>query len=211
MVKSKSSRRWLDEHFKDKYVKDISDSGYRSRASYKLLEMQKKDSFMRPGMTIVDLGAAPGGWPQIALSVVGAKGKILATDILPMEPITGVDFIQGDFSKEEVFDDLVSRIGDSPVDLVISDMAPNISGVKERDRAESLRLNLLTVDMAQTYLKNKGVAVMKTFQNPQVANLVEEIKNSFSSVRIVKPAASRKESSEVYVVAQGFRALGSRG
>ena len=126
----------MDEHFKDKYVKDISDSGYRSRASYKLLEMQKKDSFMRPGMTIVDLGAAPGGWSQIALSVVGAKGKILATDILPMEPITGVDFIQGDFSNEEVFDDLVLRIGDSPVDLVISDMAPNISGVKERDRAE---------------------------------------------------------------------------
>ena len=154
----------MDEHFKDKYVKDISDSGYRSRASYKLLEMQKKDSFMRPGMTIVDLGAAPGGWSQIALSAVGAKGKILATDILPMEPITGVDFIQGDFSNEEVFDDLVLRIGDSPVDLVISDMAPNISGISAIDQPRCIYLAELALEFARSILKPGAYFLVKVFQ-----------------------------------------------
>lgn len=205
MVKSKSSRRWLDEHFKDKYVKDISDSGYRSRASYKLLEMQKKDSFMRPGMTIVDLGAAPGGWSQIALSVVGAKGKILATDILPMEPITGVDFIQGDFSNEEVFDDLVLRIGDSPVDLVISDMAPNISGISAIDQPRSIYLAELALEFARSILKPGAYFLVKVFQGEGTDAYKALILRYFQKVKIRKPNASRARSKEFYFLAEGFK------
>ena len=204
MVKSKSSRRWLDEHFKDKYVKDISDSGYRSRASYKLLEMQKKDSFMRPGMTIVDLGAAPGGWSQIAQSVVGAKGKILATDILPMEPITGVDFIQGDFSNEEVFDDLVSRIGDSPVDLVISDMAPNISGMSAIDQPRCIYLAELALEFARSILKPGAYFLVKVFQGEGTEAFKEQLSHHFHKVKIRKPDASRARSKEFYFLAEGF-------
>ena len=204
MVKSKSSRRWLDEHFKDKYVKDISDSGYRSRASYKLLEMQKKDSFMRPGMTIVDLGAAPGGWSQIALSVVGAKGKILATDILPMEPITGVDFIQGDFSNEKVFDDLVLRIGDSPVDLVISDMAPNISGISAIDQPRSIYLAELALEFARSILKPGAYFLVKVFQGEGTDAYKALILRHFQKVKIRKPNASRARSKEFYFLAEGF-------
>ena len=204
MVKSKSSRRWLDEHFKDKYVKDISDSGYRSRASYKLLEMQKKDSFMRPGMTIVDLGAAPGGWSQIALSVVGAKGKILATDILPMEPITGVDFIQGDFSNEEVFDDLVLRIGDSPVDLVISDMAPNISGISAIDQPRCIYLAELALEFARSILKPGAYFLVKVFQGEGTDAYRAHILRYFEKVKIRKPNASRARSKEFYFLAEGF-------
>ena len=204
MVKSKSSRRWLDEHFKDKYVKDISDSGYRSRASYKLLEMQKKDSFMRPGMTIVDLGAAPGGWSQIALSVVGAKGKILATDILPMEPITGVDFIQGDFSNEEVFDDLVLRIGDSPVDLVISDMAPNISGISAIDQPRCISLAELALEFARSILKPGAYFLVKVFQGDGTEAFKEQVSHHFNKVKIRKPDASRARSKEFYFLAEGF-------
>ena len=204
MVKSKSSRRWLDEHFKDKYVKDISDSGYRSRASYKLLEMQKKDSFMRPGMTIVDLGAAPGGWSQIALSVVGAKGKILATDILPMEPITGVDFIQGDFSNEEVFDDLVLRIGDSPVDLVISDMAPNISGISAIDQPRCIYLAELALEFARSILKPEAYFLVKVFQGEGTDAYRAHILRYFEKVKIRKPNASRARSKEFYFLAEGF-------
>ena len=205
MVKSKSSRRWLDEHFKDKYVKDISDSGYRSRASYKLLEMQKKDSFMRPGMTIVDLGAAPGGWSQIALSVVGAKGKILATDILPMEPITGVDFIQGDFSNEEVFDDLVLRIGDSPVDLVISDMAPNISGISAIDQPRCIYLAELALEFARSILKPGAYFLVKVFQGEGTDAYKALILRYFQKVKIRKPNASRARSKEFYFLAEGFK------
>ena len=204
MVKSKSSRRWLDEHFKDKYVKDISDSGYRSRASYKLLEMQKKDSFMRPGMTIVDLGAAPGGWSQIALSAVGAKGKILATDILPMEPITGVDFIQGDFSNEEVFDDLVLRIGDSPVDLVISDMAPNISGISAIDQPRCIYLAELALEFARSILKPGAYFLVKVFQGEGTDAYKAHVLRYFQKVKIRKPNASRARSKEFYFLAEGF-------
>ena len=204
MVKSKSSRRWLDEHFKDKYVKDISDSGYRSRASYKLLEMQKKDSFMRPGMTIVDLGAAPGGWSQIALSAVGAKGKILATDILPMEPITGVDFIQGDFSNEEVFDDLVLRIGDSPVDLVISDMAPNISGISAIDQPRCIYLAELALEFARSILKPEAYFLVKVFQGEGTDAYRGHLLRYFEKVKIRKPNASRARSKEFYFLAEGF-------
>ena len=204
MVKSKSSRRWLDERLKDKYVKDIADSGYRSRASYKLLEMQKKDSFMRPGMTIVDLGAAPGGWSQIALSAVGAKGKILATDILPMEPITGVDFIQGDFSNEEVFDDLVLRIGDSPVDLVISDMAPNISGISAIDQPRCIYLAELALEFARSILKPGAYFLVKVFQGEGTDAYKAHILRYFHKVKIRKPNASRARSKEFYFLAEGF-------
>jgi len=204
MVKSKSSRRWLDERLKDKYVKDIADSGYRSRASYKLLEMQEKDGFMRPGMTIVDLGAAPGGWSQIAMSFVGPKGKIFATDILPMEPITGVDFIQGDFSKDEVFDDLVSLIADSPVDLVISDMAPNISGISAIDQPRCISLAELALEFARSILKPGAYFLVKVFQGEGTEAFKEQVLHHFHKVKIRKPDASRARSKEFYFLAEGF-------
>ena len=204
MVKSKSSRRWLDERLKDKYVRDISDSGYRSRASYKLLEMQEKDSFMRPGMTIVDLGAAPGGWSQIAMSFVGPKGKVFATDILPMEPITGVDFIQGDFSKDEVFDDMVSLIADSPVDLVISDMAPNISGISAIDQPRCICLADLALEFARSILKPGAYFLVKMFQGEGTEAFKEQLSHHFHKVKIRKPDASRARSKEFYMLAEGF-------
>ena len=204
MLKSKSTRRWLDEHFKDKYVKDISDSGYRSRASYKLLEMQEKDTFISPGMTIVDLGAAPGGWSQVALKIVGAKGRILAADILPMQPITGVDFIQGDFTEEEVFDDLVSQIGDSPVDLVISDMAPNISGIRAIDQPRCIYLAELALDLARSILKPGAYFLVKAFQGEGVDAYKREILRHFQTVKVKKPDASRARSKEFYLLAEGF-------
>ena len=159
----------------------------------------------------MELGGAPGGWTQYIEQKIPQHGRLITVDPLAVKTGQKSIHICGLVGSDPVNRRIAEILNGTKVDIVISDMAPNISGVKERDRAESLRLNLLTVDMAKTYLKNKGVAVMKTFQNPQVANLVEEIKNSFSSVRIVKPAASRKESSEVYVVAQGFRSLGGPG
>mgnify|MGYP003327300389 CR=1 FL=1 len=205
MVKSKSSKRWLRERAQDEYVKKSKREGYRSRASFKLLEIQKKDRFIKRGRTVVDLGSAPGGWSQVAKHLVGHQGMVFASDILPMEPIPGVNFIQGDFTKKAVFEQLTAEIRGGLVDLVISDMAPNISGVRSRDQAESARLNDLAIDLVRKYLKSGGSVVMKTFQGPEVVKLVEEMKNYFSSVRIVKPKASRKMSSEVYVVAMGFR------
>ena len=209
--RSRSSQHWLERQEKDQYSKKARSQGHPSRALYKLEQLDERFRLFFEVRYVLELGGAPGGWTQYVEKKIPYNGRLITVD--PLDVKTGQKSIHicGLVGSDLVDRRIAENVTGTKVDIVISDMAPNISGVKERDRAESLRLNLLTVDMAKTYLKNKGAAVMKTFQNPQVGNLVEEIKNSFSSVRIVKPAASRKESSEIYVVAQGFRSKHSTG
>lgn len=203
--KSKSSRRWMQEHVDDYYVKQANKEGYRSRAVYKLMEINDKDHLLRPGMTVVDLGAAPGGWSQVAVREVGEKGRVIALDILPMDPIAGVEFIQGDFREDVVFEQLLAIVGDKPVDLVISDIAPNISGVNAIDQPRSMYLVELGLDLAQRVLKPNGVFVTKLFQGEGSDAFIAECKKSFGRVVVRKPKASRPRSREVYLLASGFK------
>ncbi len=205
MARSKSSARWLKEHVNDPFVKQAQKDGYRSRASYKLLALNEKDKLIKPGMLVIDLGSAPGGWSQIATELVGEKGKVIASDILPMDALPDVDFIQGDFTEESVFNEIMGVIADRPVDVVISDMAPNLSGVASADQAGSIYLIELALDMAQQVLKPKGSFVAKAFQGEGYEEFVKEVRNHFDSVVIRKPEASRARSREVYVVGRGFK------
>ncbi|UTF59711.1 23S rRNA (uridine(2552)-2'-O)-methyltransferase RlmE [Gilvimarinus sp. DA14] len=205
MARSKSSKRWLQEHFSDQYVKQSQRDGYRSRASYKLLEIDKKDRLFRPGMTVVDLGAAPGGWSQVAAERVGHKGKVLASDILSMDSIAGVEFIQGDFTEDSVFDALMSAIDGSPVDLVISDMAPNMSGVDAVDQPKAMYLVELALDMARQILTPGGAFVAKVFQGEGFEPWLAEVRASFAKVVTRKPDASRARSREVYIVGRDYK------
>lgn len=205
MARSKSSHRWLQEHVNDPYVKQAQKEGYRSRASYKLIELNERDRLIRPGMLVIDLGAAPGGWSQVAARLVGEKGRVLATDILPMDAIVNVDFIQGDFTDEAVFNQILDALGDRPVDLIISDIAPNISGIDSADQASSMYLVELALDMARRVLKPKGNFVAKVFQGVGSDAYLKDLRSSFEKVSIRKPAASRSRSREVYVVARGFK------
>jgi len=204
VARTKSSRRWLDEHFNDPYVKRAQQDGYRSRAVYKLLEIQEKDHLLRPGMTVVDLGAAPGGWSQVAAPLVGAKGRIVALDILPMDALPDVEFIQGDFREEEVLDALLARLGDARVDLVMSDMAPNISGMKAVDQPRSMYLAELALDMALRVLAPGGDFLVKVFQGEEYDAYLREVRKRFGKVLIRKPKASRPRSREVYVLARNL-------
>lgn len=205
MSRSKSSHSWLREHFNDPYVKQSQKEGYRSRASYKLQELQKKDRLIRPGMTVVDLGAAPGGWSQVVAELVGHKGRVLASDILTMDALAGVDFVQGDFTEASVFEKLQQLLGEDGADLVISDMAPNMSGVRGVDQPASMYLVELSVDMARRVLKPGGAFVSKVFQGEGFDDLIRDLRSSYTSVVTRKPGASRPRSREVYVVARGFR------
>lgn len=205
MARSKSSDRWLKEHFDDVWVKKSRQDGYRSRASYKLIDLDSKDRLFRPGQTVVDLGAAPGGWTQVAVEKVGDKGVVVASDILPMDPIAGVDFVQGDFTEQSVFDELMAVLGDRPVDVVISDMAPNMSGNPAADIPRAMALVELALDMATQVLRPGGVFVAKVFQGEGFDSLLAEMKRSFSSVVSRKPDSSRARSREVYLVCKGFR------
>lgn len=205
MARSKSSGRWLDEHVNDPYVKQAQKDGYRSRASYKLLELNEKDKLIRPGMLIMDLGSAPGGWSQVAGRLAGDKGRVLATDILPMDSLENVDFIQGDFTEESVFNQILDLLGERRPDLVISDMAPNISGVDAADQAASMYLVELALDMARQVLKPKGNFVAKVFQGEGFDEYVKAVRMSFQTVVVRKPAASRPRSREVYLVGKGFK------
>jgi len=205
MARSKSSKGWLQEHFKDPYVKQSQQDGYRSRASYKLLEMNKKDRFIRPGMTVVDLGAAPGGWSQVATELIGDNGVVIASDILLMDGIAGVEFIQGDFTEEAVFDELMEVIANRKVNLVISDMAPNMSGMVDVDQPKAMYLVELALDMAQKILGNGGCFVAKVFQGEGFDTLLSDVRQHFTSVVTRKPDASRARSREVYWVAKGFK------
>ncbi|MDH3354226.1 MAG: 23S rRNA (uridine(2552)-2'-O)-methyltransferase RlmE [Chromatiales bacterium] len=206
MVKrSKTSKNWLEEHFSDEYVQRAQQEGYRSRASYKLLEINKKDRLVKPGMTVVDLGAAPGGWSQIAANLVGDRGKVVALDILDMDPIPDVDFVLGDFQEESVLEELMATINGRPVDLVMSDMAPNSSGVKAIDQPRSIYLCELALELALSVLKPDGNMVVKVFQGEGSEEFLKACRQSFAKVVIRKPDASRGRSREIYLVAQGRR------
>lgn len=205
MARSKSSARWLKEHVNDPFVKQAQKDGYRSRASYKLKELSDKDKLIKPGMLVIDLGSAPGGWSQVASELVGDHGKLIASDILPMDPLPGVDFIQGDFTEEAVFDQIMAAIGGQPVDVVISDMAPNLSGISSADQAASIYLIELALDMANQVLKPKGGFVAKAFQGEGYEAFVAQVREQFDSVVIRKPDSSRARSREVYVVGRGFK------
>ena len=205
MARSKSSANWLREHVEDIYVQKAQQDGYRTRASYKLLELDEKDRLIRPGMTVVDLGSAPGGWSQVVAQKVGDHGTVLASDILPMDPIAGVDFIQGDFTEESVFNQLMAVIGNKPVGLVISDMAPNMSGMSSIDQPGAMYLVELALDMARQVLSEGGDFVAKVFQGEGYDAYLSEVRESFEKVHIRKPKASRPRSREVYLVAKGFR------
>jgi len=203
MARSKSSKQWLTEHFDDQYVRLAQQRGLRSRSAFKLQELQDRFDLIRPGMTIIDLGAAPGGWCQIAQPLVGEAGRIIALDILAMEPLTGVEFIQGDFTEDEPLAHLEASLAGMPVDLVLSDMAPNMSGIATVDQAKAMYLAELALDFAQAHLKPGGAFVVKIFQGTDFDRFVGQVRSLFRKVRLVKPKASRPRSREVYLLAQG--------
>jgi 23S rRNA (uridine2552-2'-O)-methyltransferase len=205
MARTKSSTRWMQEHFDDEYVKMAQKLSYRSRAVFKLKEIQDKDHILKPGMRIVDLGAAPGGWSQYAKQFLGDQCQILALDILEMEPIVGVEFIQGDFREQAVFDQLMQALEGKRVDLVMSDMAPNMSGSKGVDQPRSLYLGELALEMAQSVLAKDGAFLVKLFQGEGFENYCRQVQQSFTKVLIRKPKASRPRSNEVYLLARGFK------
>ena len=197
-----SSGRWLKEHFSDIYVKRAKSEGFRARSTYKLLEINERYKIIKSGMVVVDLGAAPGGWSQYVVREVGQKGKVFALDILPMQPITGVEFIQGDFTNDEVVKALYDKLGARKTDLVLSDMAPNLSGVRVVDDMRSMELAEKAFKFAKLVLGPNGVFLTKTFQSGEFKNLLQELRKSFSEVKVIKPEASRARSSEVFLLAR---------
>lgn len=203
--RSKSSRRWVSEHESDAFVRRARQEGWRSRAVFKLEEIQRKDRVIRPGMVVVDLGAAPGGWSQYVRHVMGERGEVLAVDILPMDPVAGVTYIQGDFCDEEVLEKLEDSLEGKKVDLVLSDMAPNISGITAVDQPRAMYLAELALDFARSHLAAGGALVTKVFQGEGFQEFIAELRASFESVRTRKPAASRARSREVYAVARNYR------
>jgi 23S rRNA (uridine2552-2'-O)-methyltransferase len=203
--RSKSSGRWLEEHFSDPYVRRAQKSGLRSRAAFKLEELDAVEKLLYQGAVIVDLGAAPGGWSQYAARRLGGKGRVLALDLLPMDAIAGVEFIQGDFREQAALDALLAQLGGRRVDLVLSDMAPNITGVDVVDHARAADLEGLALDFARQVLGPDGVLVMKVFQGAGFQELLAEARRAFRGVRMRKPGASRRRSSETYLVARGPR------
>jgi 23S rRNA (uridine2552-2'-O)-methyltransferase len=205
MARSKTSKKWLDEHVNDPYVKKAQADGYRSRASYKLLEINEKDKLITPGSTVMDLGAAPGGWSQIIAPIIGDNGTLIASDILHMESIRGATFIQGDFTEEAVYNQILEALNEKPVDVVVSDMAPNLSGVNTTDQYASIYLVELALDMARNVLKPGGNFCAKVFQGVGYEEYVKDVRTSFNKVVVRKPAASRPRSREVYIVAKGFK------
>ena len=205
MARSRSSGRWLSEHFSDEYVKQAQALGYRSRAVFKLKELDERESLFKPGMSIVDLGAAPGGWSQFASERVGNSGKIIALDLLSMEDLPGVSFIQGDFREASVLMRMMDELNGRSVDLVLSDMAPNMSGNRVVDQSRGMYLAELALETVKEILKPGGVFVTKLVQGPDVDNYVREVRLSFEKVSVRKPKASRDRSPEVYLVARGKR------
>lgn len=204
MARSPSSKQWLKEHFDDAYVKRSQEEGYRSRASYKLKEIQEKDRLITSGMTVVDLGAAPGGWSQVAAELVGDHGRVIASDILPMDALADVEFIQGDFTENEVLDQILSAVGEEGADLVISDMAPNMSGMKAIDQPRVMYLAELALDLARTVLKPEAYFLVKLFQGADFDEFHRQMQTSFRSVKSRKPKASRSRSREIYLLGSQF-------
>lgn len=204
MSKSKSSRRWLDRHVNDPYVQRSLVDGYRSRAAYKLLEIQERDRILSPGMRVLDLGAAPGSWSQVACRLIGPSGRVIALDLLPMAPLDGVEILEGDFREESVLARLQETLGDAPLDLVMSDMAPNMSGTAIVDQSRAIYLVELALDLARQQLKPGGTLVLKLFQGSGFDAFLRDLRGSFRQVANRKPKSSRPESRELYLVAKGF-------
>ena len=207
MARSRSSGRWLSEHFSDEYVKQAQALGYRSRAVFKLKELDEKDRLLKPGMVVVDLGAAPGGWSQYAAECIGKRGAIIALDLLPVEPLPGVTFFQGDFREDAVLQTLMDHLAGREVDLVMSDMAPNMSGNRVVDQARGMHLAELALDTAKDILRPGGTFVTKLFQGPDVDAYVASARSLFSKGSMRKPKASRDRSPEVYLVGSGRKSL----
>ncbi|MBR7887528.1 23S rRNA (uridine(2552)-2'-O)-methyltransferase RlmE [Marinomonas sp. A79] len=205
MARSKSSNNWMKEHFDDPYVKKSQQDGYRSRASYKLIEINEKDKLFRPAMRIVDLGAAPGGWSQVAAKLVGDKGTIVASDILEMAPLPGVSFVQGDFTEQDVYEAILAEIGEEKADLVISDMAPNMSGNSSSDQPQAMYLVELALDMAAQVLRPGGNFLVKVFQGEGFEEYLKTMRAQFGSVITRKPDASRARSREVYLLGRQYK------
>lgn len=204
MKRTNSSARWLDEHRNDYYVKQARKVGYRSRAAFKLLEIDERDRLLKPGMVVIDLGAAPGGWSSVAKQKVGERGKVFALDILPMEALPGVEFLQGDFNEESTVNELLKRVDNHQVDLVMSDMAPNITGIAIVDQLKIFQLSEQAFELAKQVLKPGGNFLVKVFHGQGFDAFLKAIKTSFSTVHIRKPKSSRDRSSEVYIVAMHF-------
>ena len=207
MARSKSSQRWLTEHFNDPFVKMAHKDGYRSRASYKLLEIQEKDRILRPGMTVIDLGSTPGGWSQVTSRVVGDDGTLIASDILPMDSIAGVTFIEGDFTEQSVFDEIIAAVGNKPVDLVSSDMAPNMSCIRIADQASAMYLCELALDLASKVLRPGGDFLIKIFHGEGFDEYLRDVRGRFEKVQMRKPSSSRDRSREQYLLARGMHAV----
>jgi 23S rRNA (uridine2552-2'-O)-methyltransferase len=205
MARTKSSASWLSRHISDPFVKQAQKDGYRARSAYKLIELNEKDRLIRPGMRIMDLGSAPGGWSQVAGKIVGERGRVLATDILPMDALVNVDFIQGDFTEDVIVQQVLDWLGGAKFDLIISDMAPNTTGIDSADAAKSIYLLELALDTVRRTLKSHANFAAKMFQGSGSDQYLKELRAHFEKVMIRKPAASRKESREVYIVAKGFR------
>lgn len=208
MVKrTQSSREWLKEHFTDPFVKRAWAEGWRSRAVFKLEEIDRKEKLLKPGMVVLDLGSTPGAWSQYAKRRVGKNGTLIASDILPMEPISGVEFIEGDFREESVFEAILAKVPPGGVDVVLSDMAPNLSGVDAIDKPRSLYLCELALDLANRALKPGGDVLIKTFQGTGFDAFVAEARKHYTRVKFAKPAASRSRSPELYLLARGRKAV----
>jgi len=205
--RSKSSANWLREHFNDPFVKQAQKDGYRSRASYKLLEIQEKDRLIRPGMSVIDLGAAPGGWSQVTSRLIGGQGRLIASDILEMDSIPDVTFIQGDFTEDAVLQQILAAVGDSHVDLVISDMAPNMSGMPEVDMPRAMFLCELALDLATRVLKPGGDFLIKIFQGEGFDMYLKDVRTKFDKVQMRKPSSSRDRSREQYLLGKGFKGV----
>jgi len=203
MKRTNSSARWINEHVNDFYVKQAKKEGYRSRAAYKLLEIDQKDRLFKPGMVVVDLGATPGGWSAVAKQKVGAQGQVFALDILPMAPLAGVEFVQGDFNDEAVVEKLTQHVG--KVDIVISDIAPNITGIATVDQARAFQLNEQALAFATDVLKPGGTFLVKVFQGSGFEAFLKTMRESFTKVQSRKPKSSRDRSQEVYILGIGFR------
>jgi 23S rRNA (uridine2552-2'-O)-methyltransferase len=205
MARSKSSARWLREHFGDEYVKRARHEGYRSRAAYKLLEIHERDRLLRPGMMVVDLGAAPGGWSQLAVRLVRGRGAVIALDILPMDPLPGVEFIEGDFREVAVLERLLDVLAGQAVDLVLSDMAPNASGIKAVDQPHGMYLAELALDFVRGRLRPGGDFLVKVFQGEGFDAFLKDLRAAFVTVVSRKPRASRARSAEQYLLARNYR------
>lgn len=202
---SKSSKQWLKDHARDPFVKKARGSDFRSRATFKLQELDAQDRLLKPGQVVVDLGAAPGSWSQYAVQRVGPSGRVIAVDILPMAPVRGVEFIQGDFTDDAVFERCLDALGGAPVDLVMSDIAPNITGVRVTDQARSLHLAELVLAFAGQTLKPGGDLLIKLFEGAGTDAYRRELVQRFQRVTIRKPKASRGASREFYVLARGYK------